>query len=259
MDANDRCDTCTLITGASGGIGIELAEAFAKRGANLVLVARRQHLLKEASTRLMERYPIRVLWFTCDLSEKEAPRSINEWCKSQNIIIDTLVNNAGAGMFGEFDHLDIDEQIRMIELNIHALVKLTHHFLPDLMTVSKGSILNVASIAALYPLPYYSVYGATKAFVLSFTEALRYEMRHTKLKISCLCPGDTDTNFFHHAGNENKKTSLMSPQQVAEIAVMKLMENVPVIFPGSMKLVSKIPGFILRRIVFRRVTKYKLP
>lgn len=122
-----------------------------------------------------------------------------------------------------------------------------------------GSILNVASMAALYPLPYYSVYGATKAFVLSFTEALRYEMRHTKLKISCLCPGDTDTNFFHHAGNENKKTSLMPPQLVAETAVMKLMGNVPVIFPGSMKLVSKIPGFILRRIVFRRVTTYKLP
>ncbi|NOU78008.1 SDR family NAD(P)-dependent oxidoreductase [Paenibacillus sp. LMG 31459] len=85
-----------------------------------------------------------------------------EWCKERNILIDTVVNNAGAGMFGEFERLDVDEQIRMIELNIHALVKITHYFLPDLLELSKGSILNVASVAALYPLPYYCVYGALR-------------------------------------------------------------------------------------------------
>ncbi|MCO7127700.1 SDR family NAD(P)-dependent oxidoreductase [Sporolactobacillus shoreicorticis] len=119
-------------------------------------------------------------------------------------------------------------------------------------------IVNVASLAALYPLPYYSVYGASKAFVLSFSEALNYELRHSAISVSCLCPGDTNTNFFYNAGNTNKKKSLMSAERVAKAAVDGLYNKKTTIFPGSMKLISKIPRAVLKKVIAMRVSKYKI-
>ncbi|HPR92975.1 MAG TPA: SDR family oxidoreductase [Syntrophomonadaceae bacterium] len=258
MGTSNISESYTLITGASDGIGREMAELFAQKGNNLVLVARRKNILEDISENLIKLYKVKILTMPCDLSEKETPKAIYEWCKGKDIIIDTIVNNAGRGLFGQFNNIDIEEQINMINLNISSLVMLNYYFIPDLLKLSKGFILNVASIAALYPLPYYSVYGATKAFVLSFTEALRYELRNSNIIVSCLCPGDTDTNFFINAGNEKRKKPSTSPHVVADVAVRSLFRDEPVIFPDKAKLIAKIPRFILKKKVFKRISKYKV-
>ncbi|MDP4094990.1 MAG: SDR family oxidoreductase [Bacillota bacterium] len=250
--------TYSLITGASSGIGKEIAESLAKRGNNLILISRRRNILEQIAKYVIETYNVKVLTMPCDLTEKDSPKSIYLWCKENNIIVDTIINNAGMGLFGEFFKQDIEKQMSLIELNINCLVKLTYYFLPDLLKLSKGYILNVASIAALYPLPYYCVYGATKAFVLSFTEALRFEMRDSNVTISCLCPGDTDTDFFVNAGNVKKKKPTQPPSIVADTAVRLLMKNEPVIFPANANMMSKIPRRILKKMVFKRISSYKV-
>lgn len=258
MNPLNNSENYTLVTGASSGIGKAIAKEFAERSHNLVLVARNKKVLEELANQWSTYYKINILVVSINLQEENAAKSIYEWCQTRNIKVDALINNAGTGLFGAFDKLSIDEQINMIALNVNSLVRLAYYFVPDLKKHKKGYILNVASIAAFYPLPYYSVYGATKAFVLSFTEALRHELRHSTITVSCLCPGDTNTNFFNNAGNTNKKRSLMSPKSVAKVAVDSLFDNKSVIFPGNMKLVSKVPRFILKKIIARRVSKYKL-
>lgn len=170
MAAFNKKEHYTLITGASGGIGREIAELLAKRGNNLVLVARRKSALLDISSNFEKLYQIKVLTMACDLSVKDTPKAIYEWCKNKDIVIDTIVNNAGRGLFGQFSSLDIKEQMNMIELNISGLVQ------------------------------HYSVYGATKAFVLSYTEALRQELSTSNINVSCLCPGDTNTEFLKMLG-----------------------------------------------------------
>ncbi|MEN6349759.1 MAG: SDR family oxidoreductase [Syntrophomonas sp.] len=256
MGTSNISQSYTLITGASDGIGREMAELFAQKGNNLVLVARRKNILEDISEKLTKLYKVKVLVIPCDLSEKENPKAVYEWCKKKGIVIDTIVNNAGRGLFGQFNSIDIEEQINMINLNISSLVMLNYYFIPDLLKLSKGFILNVASIAALYPLPYYSVYGATKAFVLSFTEALRYELRNSNVIVSCLCPGDTDTNFFINAGNKEKKRPSNSPHSVAYVAVNSLSQGEPVIFNNKAKFIAKMPRSILKKKVFKRMSKY---
>lgn len=258
MGTSNISEYYTLITGASDGIGREMAELFAQKGNNLVLVARRENILEEISVKLKKLYEVIILTIPCDLSEKETPKVIYEWCKEKNIIIDTIVNDAGRGLFGQFNNLDIEDQINMINLNISSLVKLNYYFIPDLLKLSRGYILNVASIAALYPLPYYSVYGATKAFVLSFTEALRYELHDSNIIVSCLCPGDTDTNFFKNAGNQKKRRPATSPHIVANVAVNSLYKNEAVIFPAKAKFIAKIPRYILKKKILKRISNYKV-
>lgn len=258
MNSINNCNTYTLVTGASGGIGREIAEECARRGSNLVLVARSKNTLENLAKKFKESYKVKVFILPIDLLKKESPKIIYDWCMENNIQISSLINNAGAAIFGEFDKLDIEKQTNIINLNISNLVKLTYYFISELKKCPKGYVLNVASVAAFYPLPYYSVYGATKAFVLSFTEALRFEMRDSNLNICCLCPGDTDTNFFNSAGNKNKKKSLMSPQIVAKIAVSSLFNNEALIRPKAVKLITRIPRCILTKLIARRVSKYKL-
>ncbi|WP_310832472.1 SDR family NAD(P)-dependent oxidoreductase [Paenibacillus pedocola] len=258
MNLSNHSETYTLVTGASSGIGKEIARELAKRGHHLVLTARSEEKLQELAAEWNTLYKIHVHIVSLDLTEKNAAESIYMWCKQRNITIDAIINNAGAGLFGEFHTLNLDDQLNIIALNINSLVGITHYFIPDLEQLEKGYILNVASIAALYPLPYYSVYGATKAFVLSFSEALRHELRHSNITVSCLCPGDTNTDFFRNARNTNIKKSLMPPEQVAKAAVDALYRNTPVVFPGNMKLISMIPRLLLKKIISRRVSKYNL-
>lgn len=256
--SNNFKEEYTLVTGASGGIGREIAEEFARRGNNLVLVARNRSALENISKNFEKAYNIKVFVISINLSKKESPKTIYDLCMENHIKVNALINNAGAGIFGEFEKLDIEKQEDIINLNINNLVKLTHYFIAELKKCTKGYILNVASIAAFYPLPYYSVYGATKAFVLSFTEALRFEMRDSSLNICCLCPGDTGTNFFNSAGNRNKKKNLMSPKELAEIGVNSLFNNEAVIRPKLVKVITSIPRGILKKLIAKRLSKYKL-
>jgi uncharacterized protein len=251
----------TLITGASEGIGRSLAYECAKRNFNVALVARSEDKLKEVSTDLTEKYGIKTVYYPIDISLSGSPEKIYEWSK-KNVGINILINNAGIGMFGKFEKLDLTEQLRMISLNIIGLVSLSHLFIKDMKKLDYSNILNVASIAAFYPLPYYSVYGATKAFVLSFTEALRYELRETNINVSCICPGDTKTNFFRKTGNFEKKIdNLMDSDILAKFAVDGLLNHKDVIFPGKVKLIADMSRFfksLFRKKLYKMLSGYKI-
>src|ERR1700722_8607646 len=209
-----------LVTGASSGIGWELAKCFAADKSNLVLVARNRDALEKLSAELQAAHGIQVHILAADLSRTETPKRIFQELSAQNITVDVLVNNAGFGLHGEFVDLPLPGQLDIIHVNITALTELTGFFLPGMIHRRRGGILNVGSVAGFLPGPNMAVYYATKAFVLSFTEALAAELSETNLKISALCPGATETNFGKVARGEKVralKMSKMSAQAVARI------------------------------------------
>ncbi|MCP3029027.1 SDR family NAD(P)-dependent oxidoreductase [Halobacillus sp. A5] len=235
-----------LITGASGGIGYELAHLFAKAGYDLIVTARSEIKLQQLKTEL-NNYHVTVI--AEDLSHPEGAHNLYEKVKKQGKTIEVLVNNAGFGLNGAFEDLPLIEQKKMLQVNIHALTELTHYFINDMKTspfstVPRG-VLNVASIAAFQPGPRMAAYYASKAYVLSFTEALREELSGTGLTISTLCPGATDTNFFNNAKAEHTKlvTRTMSPKEVADQGFLGFIKGKRVIIPGwlnqSLALSSK--------------------
>ncbi|MDR2878525.1 MAG: SDR family oxidoreductase [Fusobacteriales bacterium] len=222
-----------LITGASSGIGREFSRLFAEKGYRLVITARREKNLTE----LKEMYPennIDVI--PCDLGSETGAEYLYNEIKKRNIKVDILINNAGFGLFGEFYETDIEKEKKMINLNIKALVELSKYFLQEMLERNSGKILNVASIAAFQPGPYMSVYYAGKAFVLSFSEALRNEVRSTGVCISVLCPGPVETEF--EKSSELTKSKLFSKlkpvtaEKVAYAGYRGLMKNRAVIIPG---------------------------
>ncbi|WP_267384803.1 SDR family NAD(P)-dependent oxidoreductase [Cyanobacterium sp. uoEpiScrs1] len=185
-----------LITGASSGIGTAFAQELAMRQINLILVARSQDKLYQLAEQLQHQAPIKVEVIVQDLTEQQAAKQIYDIVEEKEISVDFLINNAGFGDYGEFAQRELPRQVEMIQLNIVALVELTHLFLLKMQQRGAGNIINVASIAGFLPLPYLSVYAATKAFVLSFSEALWAENQGTDINILALCPGPTDSNFF---------------------------------------------------------------
>jgi short-subunit dehydrogenase len=189
-----------LITGASSGIGLELARIFAANRIPMVLVARRRHKLEELAQELKRDTGTEVLLFPCDLSLSEAAVSVSEFCRSNGLRIGYLVNNAGFGDYGTFAESDLDKLRRMIAVNIDSLTALTHLFLPEMLAKKEGKILNVSSMAAFLPGPQMAVYYATKAFVLHFSEALSAETAGTGVTVTALCPGPTHSGFYDAAG-----------------------------------------------------------
>jgi short-subunit dehydrogenase len=194
-----------LVTGATSGIGKELAKLLANDQYNLVIVARNQDELDQTSVELSQEYGVEVIMIAKDLMKPEAPAEIYEAVKAQGIQIDVLVNDAGQGQYGLFIETDLEREIDIIQLNIGAYVALTKFYLKEMVARNDGKILNVASVASQLPGPWQSVYHATKAFVLSFTEAIREEVKDTNVTITALQPGATDTDFFRKADMENSK------------------------------------------------------
>ena len=188
-----------LVTGGTSGIGYELARLLARDGYNLVIVARGQDALDRTAKEFTDAYGIKVLPVSKDLFEKKAPFEIYDIVKAKGLQIDILVNDAGQGEYGEFVNTDIWREIDIIQLNITSLVALTKLFLRDMVDRGDGKILNVASIAGKIPGPLQSVYHGTKAFVHSFTEAIRNEVKDSGVTITSLLPGATDTDFFNKA------------------------------------------------------------
>ncbi|MCL2330293.1 MAG: SDR family oxidoreductase, partial [Phycisphaerae bacterium] len=184
-----------LVTGASAGIGLELAKLFAAAGARLVLVARRVAKLEELAIQWKQQYQVDVRVLAADLSKPQTPDEIVRTLADWQVDIDVLVNNAGFGMQGEFAKLDADRSIEMINVNISALTRLTRLMLSGMLERRRGGVLNVGSIAGFLPGPYMSVYYATKAYVISFSEALAEEVRDQGVTISCLAPGPTESEF----------------------------------------------------------------
>ncbi len=186
----------TLITGASSGIGEAFARKLAARGHNLLLVARSQDRLIALCNQLGRVKSIRAQYVVMDLSQSEAPARLFEETRSRGLEIDLLINNAGFGSMGDFVKLDLVRELNMIDLNVCSLVEMTHRFLAPMRERKRGAIINVASTAAFQPVPFMAAYAATKAFVLSFSEALWEENRPYGIKVLALCPGVTETNFF---------------------------------------------------------------
>jgi short-subunit dehydrogenase len=207
-----------LITGASGGIGYELAKLFARDHHNLVLVARSTDKLTQVAGELQER-GVRVKTVALDLAEPHATKFLFDQLEREGLAVDILINNAGFGAFGEFAQMSDDKILGQIALNITALTRLTKLFLPPMLARRSGRIMNVASTAGFQPGPLMAVYYATKAYVISFSEAIANELKDSGVSVTCFCPGATDTGFAQRAGNDKsrlfKQLGAMTAEKVA--------------------------------------------
>src|SRR5437667_2737045 len=223
----------TLITGASSGIGEAFARKLATQGHDLVLVARSEDKLIALCNELGRNHNIRAQYVALDLSEPDAPARLLAETRERNLEIDFLINNAGFGSMGDFTKLDPESELKMIDLNVRSLVELTHRFLAPMRERKSGSIINVASTAAFQPVPFMATYAATKAFVLSFSEALREENRPYGIKVMALCPGVTDTNFFAAAQMQKPPGRIaQTPDQVVDTALRGLKRGKAHIISG---------------------------
>ena len=195
-----------LVTGASTGIGYAIAKELARRGANLILsaTARSEDKLHELSSEIKE-IGSECHIFIEDLSRLNSGRSLYDQIKLQNLHVDLLINNAGYGRWGTFHEVEMEDYADMIQLNITSLSELSHLFIPDMISVGEGGVINVGSVASLTPVPYSSVYAATKAYVLSLSEGLRYEYRNSNIRIMALLPGATVSNFGQVATAKSDK------------------------------------------------------
>ena len=216
-----------LITGASSGIGEVFARRFAAREENVVLVARSEERLAALCNELERAHAgVACQHVALDLSEADAPRQLFEETGRRGLEVETLVNNAGFGSMGDFTTLDAKRELNMIDLNVRALVELTALYLKPMRERGRGALINVASTAAFQPVPYMATYAATKAFVLSFSEALWEENRAHGIKVLALCPGATATNFFAAADMERSPFRIgETPEQVVETALRALEQG----------------------------------
>ena len=238
----------TLITGASSGIGEVFAKEYAKKGHDLILVARSELTLNKIAKDLEKNHKIKVHVIVQDLSLRNSAEELFIQVKKLKAEVSLLINNAGFGLIGEFENQDLARVQDMLELNIVTLTKLTQLFIPQLK-MNKGTILNVASRAGFQPIPYMAVYAASKAYVLHFSEALRAELETSGVKVIALCPGTTATNFFKIANSEPKSTP-MSAEQVVEEAIAGIENNKAVIVPGTFnRLLHFLTRFISRAAV----------
>ena len=245
----------TLITGASAGIGEALASECAQMGRNLLLIARRKDRLETIRDELSTKHDISCEILVMDLSSPDSPEKLFQWCIEQEFHISCLINNAGFGLCGTFPELDLKRQLQMIDLNVRSLVELTHRFLGPMLAKGAGEILQNASVGGFQPGPGMNVYFATKAFVLHFTEALREEVRGQGIKVSCLCPGSTSTEFFEVANAKTLKmtpSGSMSSEQVAKIGMQGLISNKGIVIPGLHNtFASNLHRFLPRSLVTR--------
>lgn len=249
-----------LITGASGGIGLELARLCAKGGHDVILVARNGPKLEELGKYLSGMYGVRAEIIVADLADAAAPRAIMDEVAARGLGVDVLVNNAGFGDWGLFGRAELTRQLQMIQVNVTALTELTRLALPRMVTQRKGRILNVASTASFAPGPLMAVYYATKAFVLAFSEAIGNELASTGITVTALCPGPTRTGFAAVAGlgdsNLFNSPNVMAVEPVAEAGYRGMMRGKAVVIPG---FANKLLIFGIRispRWVIVRITRW---
>lgn len=250
----------TIITGASSGIGLELAWVCARNKHNLLLIARQEDKLLKLAEAIKEKYPVSIDCLLCDLSKPESAQVIYNYCQEKKLFVDFLINNAGFGDFRKFIDGDIKKQLDMISVNISTLVSLSHLFLKDMINNGGGKIMNLASTAAFQPGPLMSVYYASKAFVLHFSEAIANELKKNNITVTAICPGPTASNFKHTAnlGNSRlmKKRGLPSSREVAEFAYKSMERGRVVAVHGLVNLLlTKLVNIIPRSIVVKMVRK----
>jgi uncharacterized protein len=242
-----------LITGASSGIGLDLARLFAADGYDLLLVARNADRLGEVAAELSSKHAIHATAVPIDLSDPAAPEELFHVIDEQRIGVDVLVNNAGFGTHGPFAAADVDAQVRMIQLNVASLTHLTRLFLPQMLARKRGRVLNVASTAGFQPGPLMAVYYATKAYVISFSEAIAAELDGSGVTVTCLCPGPTATDFHHRAKIEETplfRANTMMSTDVARIGYRAMNKGKRLVVAGlKNKLLAALVPFGPRRVV----------
>jgi uncharacterized protein len=225
-----------LVTGGTSGIGYELARLLAQDGYNLVLVARSSDRLLEVSDEFQD-LGVDVLMLDKDLFDPKAAREVYQELKSQGIQVDILINNAGQGQKGKFNDIPLERHLELVQLNIISLISLTKLFLDDMVSRNEGKILNLASVVSKTPAPEFSIYAASKAFVLSFSEALAQELEETNITVTALLPGRTDTDFFYKADMTDTKEyqdhKLADPSEVAKDGFEALMSGKSRVISGA--------------------------
>ena len=251
--------TYTLITGASAGIGSDLAKIAAADGKNLVLAARSGEKLNQLADELTGKYNTDIITLAVDLSNNEGVTELITSIDSANVVVDTLINNAGFGDFGDFSEADLEKNMEMIRLNISALTRLTHVFMQGMLERRSGRIMNVASTAAFMPGPGMAVYYASKAYVLSFTEAVARELKNSGVTVTALCPGPTDTSFARAAGlGKSLLHRIMPPatsMEVAKSGYRAMMKGKTIEIPGIMNKMTAItprisPRWVVRSLIY---------
>lgn len=245
----------TLITGASTGIGYELAKLSAKDGHNLILVARDEGKLETAKNEL-SKYNVEVKILSLDLSKSEDIQGLFNYVEMNKLNVDILVNNAGIGTFGDFSEIEWVKEEALIDINIKVLTKLTKYFLPKIIECKNGGILNVASTAAFCSGPRMAAYYASKAYVLNLTEAIYEECKDSGIRISCLCPGPVKTTFQDKAGikkSESTKKYLMDAEEVAKVSYKDFKKGKLIIIPGMKNKLLVIGNKLLPRRISRKI------
>jgi hypothetical protein len=241
-----------LVTGASAGIGVALAEELAAGGTKLVLTARRKDRLNALAQRLASGHKIQTEVFAADLTESDAPEKIFAFTKEKSIEIDLLINNAGFGQYGEFHTIETKRLLDMVQVNCAAVIHLTRLYLPDMVKRKRGDILILASTASFQAVPYISTYAATKAFDLLFAEGLAEEMKPHGIRVCALCPGSTESEFAEVAGQKKFQRKAETPQKVARTGLQALAAGKSYVISG----LGNYLGAHSQRLVPRRlVTK----
>jgi short-subunit dehydrogenase len=256
-----------LVTGASSGIGAAFAHRLAQEKVNLFLVARSGDKLQQLAEQLSETHGVQVEFLAQDLSDLAATDRVFEQIQALAWPIDLLINNAGFGDYGAFAQSDRHKQLNMMQLNILALVDLTYQFLPGMQARGHGNIINVSSIAGFQPIPYLSVYAASKAFVLSFSEALWAENRDRGIRVQALCPGPTETDFFKVAGfaqmpsTSNSARSVATPAAVVTESLARLRSNQAVVVTGGLgnQVIVNAGRFLPREMLAQGMAKIFSP
>ncbi len=255
-----------LITGASKGIGREMAIALAKRKYNLLLVARSEDILLTLSEELQKLYSVKVFYKALDLSDPNADLLLLNWCNDNNFPVSFLINNAGYGLWGYFEELPLAQQQNMLRVNTEFPVDLTYRMLPILKKNTPSYILNVASTASYQAVPTLTLYAATKSFLLLFSRGLRFELRKTGVSVSCISPGPVKTGFVDRAGMQALKSTAdrfgMNADDVAEIAIRSTLNKKAEIIPGfnnklGVFLSRILPKFVIEAFIATLYNKVK--
>ena len=242
-----------LITGASKGLGTAFAKALAARGANVVLLARSTQTLESLAQSLASQYGVTCIALPIDLTAPDAAQRVEKELDARGLVVDLLINNAGLGHSGAFLSHDVQAEQGSVQLNIQALIGLSHAFGTRMAAARQGGIINIASNASFQPVPYMAVYAATKAFVLSFSEALRYELAGNGVQVMAACPGPTATSFFDGTKTGMKDKDFDTAESVVERTLVAFDKSEAVTYPGrfSVRVATMLPRFFPRKTVVR--------